>query len=822
MLRGGIGMFKKISLLCLCVGLLCGAAAWASAEAITPCDECVDFVVKSDDYRHWEECEVCGTQQNHTYHSVYCNDTTVCVDCSRENCHYSELLHSDELIYHSDKVRHYEVCPLCDAGLSYSVHQVDCSAPTVCVICQYDEAEPYIINHGEMLIGSSDTEHWEYCSVCGAEDWRMPHYATCEVPDVCGFCEKSDCVIAEVEHSGFWEWHSNASDHWMQCSACEQADEATRDTHTEECPNVGVCVICGDDSCRAAQSNGHTWKQAELQDPDSCSRFVCEICSKERVEGEHSFWCTDLTTCYNCGATGLTADEACVYHEHLEYVSDEAGHWQVCADCETDLKNVRKHTFSDELTGNEDGHGFACTVCGTFEETIPHVPYCNDETTCAYCDYVDAQGLVIYDVLHGDVVLRYDNTHHWYECEDCGEPAFDKEEHTAICSNPTVCRDCYQEIADVTVNGHVNIDWANVQTNGTHHWYLCLACGGEAQKDTHIACCSAPTTCDFCQRTNCTVSYVFHDGNYNGYGDGSGSYQWEDLDVHVYLCGWCGEAVETWYHVRDPKTGTTCSVCKGKMACRDEDHIYKYVYVDEDTCIDTCTICGFTYGFAENHVTNEGDPEGVCSNCGSEYGAQAPTPTPVPDAPTPTPVPQPDATPVPQPDVTGEVVIGDLPQAEVKEPTLVLPEDAQVNDSLRLRYEITEQQPARNTITYEVALLNDSNDTVDLPGECTLVFPYPAGMSENDRSLYFITIRHTRSDGVVDVYSSKEGTVLFLKQGLGVKVDTLSPFEITYAKNTAAEALPPTGDGESPWLYLLLLTAAAGALAFMRRKLRRA
>jgi len=827
-------MFKKIVGLCLCLGLLCGAAVWAQAsEAVTPCEECETFETVSDAYQHWDECTVCGTKTNYEFHSVSCEDKTECLYCGAKDCKYNDIVHGDEVTYTFDTVRHYEKCVLCEETITYDAHASYCASADTCYVCEAKGITPYTVVHGDYEIKTSQTEHWEVCADCGEEQWRDTHAAYCDAPEKCGYCDLENCTLEAVLHSGSWEMKHNSSDHWLECTVCHAADESTRDTHTEECPNVGTCVVCGAEDCNAAQTNGHTWEKVTPDDADACSKFVCSICDKERTEGEHSFWCTDTATCYNCGTTGLEADEANIYHEHLDYESDKDSHWQVCADCGTDLKNVRSHQMGDELAYDENGHYFACVVCGAYDELIPHSVECTDETVCAYCGYENADGVLYDGVLHGTTVTRYDEVLHWEECELCGEEAYGAEEHSAVCSNPTRCAVCGQEIADISVNGHVSIDWSKVYTDANYHWYKCAACGEDCQKTEHLASCAVPTKCDFCQMTGYTGDNIFHDGTYNGYGDGSGTYKWEDLDTHVYLCGWCGDPVETWYHVRDGKGSTTCRVCKGTMACEDEDHVYKYVYVDEAGCIDTCTLCGFTYGFAEDHVTEEGDPEGICSRCGEAFGTEAtptpepdePTPSPMPDAPTPepdepTPSPMPDA-PTPVPDVTGEVV-ETLPETQVKEPTLVLPEGTEDTGSVKLIYEVTEKDLVENTMTYEVSFVDENNEDVDLPGVCTLVFPYPAGMSESDRNLYFITIRHTRDDGEVDVFTSQDGSVLFLKQGLGVKVKSLSPFEITWQKNTAVDNLPATGDTAAPYLYLTLLAAGAAAVTLMRKKTRRA
>ncbi|MBR4081146.1 MAG: hypothetical protein IKK21_05125 [Clostridia bacterium] len=194
----------------------------------------------------------------------------------------------------------------------------------------------------------------------------------------------------------------------------------------------------------------------------------------------------------------------------------------------------------------------------------------------------------------------------------------------------------------------------------------------------------------------------------------------------------------------------------------------------------------------EVHHTLNGDPEKQCSVCGVTY------------------------------DISDNVVAADkLPEGKVNDPVLVLPEGVEDDGSLRLFSQLTEGNAADNSITYDVSLMDVKNHHVALPGECLLILPYPGDLNESNLKDYSIVIRHIRTDGTVDVFESRRGGVLALEQGIGIHVDSLSPFKISWEKLLDSDTLPLTGDNFNLWLHVVSLAFCAFSLNLLRRNLQR-
>lgn len=177
-------------------------------------------------------------------------------------------------------------------------------------------------------------------------------------------------------------------------------------------------------------------------------------------------------------------------------------------------------------------------------------------------------------------------------------------------------------------------------------------------------------------------------------------------------------------------------------------------------------------------------------------------------------------TPPPTPDssLVGDIVDGEsaldklLP---VKTPTLVLPNGTIEELDLTLRFNgpIKEE---KNSIKYDVRLVNSEGNKVDLPKECILCFPYPEGLDETSGNRYRIIIHHL-GDKKAEKYSTEDGTIDLKSQGLCIKVTSLSPFIIMWEKLPLAD-LPQTGDNSRISWWLALLTLSGIVVLTLKRK----
>lgn len=183
----------------------------------------------------------------------------------------------------------------------------------------------------------------------------------------------------------------------------------------------------------------------------------------------------------------------------------------------------------------------------------------------------------------------------------------------------------------------------------------------------------------------------------------------------------------------------------------------------------------------------------------------------------PTPTPAPTQTPTPDPSKRG-VIVGEnefrnLPP--VKVPTLVFPNGTVIPDDLTLRFngpDVIEEQK----IKYDVWLANGQGGKVDLPVESILCFPYPEGLDETGMRRYSITI-HQYDENGVKTFSTQDGTLELTKQGLCIRVSSLSPFVIEWEELPEVD-LPKTGDNSQIALWLAMLTLAGVTLMGLKRK----
>lgn len=123
-------------------------------------------------------------------------------------------------------------------------------------------------------------------------------------------------------------------------------------------------------------------------------------------------------------------------------------------------------------------------------------------------------------------------------------------------------------------------------------------------------------------------------------------------------------------------------------------------------------------------------------------------------------------------------------------------------------------------IHYELSLLNDAGEEVPLDkigGSAELFIPYPKGVDmENIQA----TVHHYSVSGEFkEAFGGYGGLELqYVKGGVVIKVQSLSPFVLSWTTISDPTALPRTGDDSQPlaWLILLAAVCTAGALYLAR------
>ena len=215
---------------------------------------------------------------------------------------------------------------------------------------------------------------------------------------------------------------------------------------------------------------------------------------------------------------------------------------------------------------------------------------------------------------------------------------------------------------------------------------------------------------------------------------------------------------------------------------------------------------------------------------------------------------------------TGERLVcaeGSLPDAALLSPTVALKQGSGLQaDQCWLKFYELEDRRSTRRIAYDVDLLDRYGKSVSTDAPIQLILPYPEGLGWETAGGYQIKVIHEGKDGT-EQFSTAEGSLECLKQGLSLNVTHFSPFEITWSEavespeataapeptaapeatatpeltaapeatatpelTAAPEATaapepttrpPQTGDGGRPSLYLLLLLGSAAALLLLRK-----
>lgn len=202
------------------------------------------------------------------------------------------------------------------------------------------------------------------------------------------------------------------------------------------------------------------------------------------------------------------------------------------------------HLHSGTMTYDDTEHWYVCEECGMDVDRGEHYAKCTNPTTCWVCK---AEGVTMSWLWHNFDVRHYSDTECWNVCLDCDEE-FNRQPHIAFCTAPDVCVNCGQTV----VTAHV-AHWGEreIQYNNTECWEICKDCGSEMNRCRHYGACDDATTCLRCKQTGVTLDGVQH------------SYvQKHDAKTHWYACEVCGSTHSNQKHWAYCDTeANTCKEC---------------------------------------------------------------------------------------------------------------------------------------------------------------------------------------------------------------------------------------------------------------------
>lgn len=332
-------------------------------------------------------------------------------------------------------------------------------------------------------------------------------------------------------------------------------------------------------------------------------------------------------------AVPAMAEEAC---DHPEGECIGVGVFE-CWECGESVETITGEVYHN-VNGNwehNDTHHWGSCACGAKSVNEVHVSYCNDDQ-CWACG---EEGVTIGDPqCHpGNISYEYDGTSHWGVCSGCGKE-HDKEQHTVPCIE-TECIACGMTATAATPLYHMDV-YEDYDSDDTHHWYSCGACGEKIKKAEHDFQNWEVVDEATCTETGKERSICFVCGVGSKDRDiealGHTVTEWETVNEPAACMGWDGQKVgtcdtcgeEIWENV--PFEGEALG-----------EHVFEsWTEVTPATCTEAgeemslCSYCGredsvreieaLGHEGGEMEVTKEatctepGEKVGKCTRCGAE------------------------------------------------------------------------------------------------------------------------------------------------------------------------------------------------------------
>lgn len=402
------------------------------------------------------------------------------------------------------------------------------------------------------------------CTASAQEVQEHNHYALCTDPTHCAVCG-ADYDGDLIDHADIdWGKYSFDDDnHWVQCNACNERVHESR--HYSYCTDPNKCVECG------AEYDGsnvqHFWASDYSWD-------------------ENYHW----TECLECGQK---SGDLCAHYAYCDNPHK-------CVDCGADYNGEVMHYWASDLSFDDKYHWTECLECGEVAggEKSEHYADCSNPTVCIDCGQ---EGVTMAWVNHNYDMENplHDDAYHWYECKDCHE-VINKEEHHIRCNKPGVCNECGIEYEGSAVS-HFSVDWDNIQSDDTYHWYECADCGEKINYDEHFASCTNPDVCVECGKAVTNTDNVIHNVDFDD--------PQYDPDGHWFICQDCKQKVYESNHFAsctDPGKCAVCGIAYTGDNVSHEDVDWEHAQYDSEKHWNLCRACG-------EHV-DEGEHYALCTS----------------------------------------------------------------------------------------------------------------------------------------------------------------------------------------------------------------
>jgi len=376
-----------------------------------------------DDEKHWDKCVKCGFDKDEgTQHTEYIDGE--CVECGYICTHEAGKVRYEKLNDSECKA----VCEKCNEEVK-TEHNYE---NFVCLNCK-EECNHTIFNTG---VSTSISVCKLKCGTCGFLSEGTHKYNTI------GSCEKCTYMC---EHSN-WEIKYDDNNHWEECSICHfKKSENSHSVRDRRCTKPGCEYVC--------KHLEHEWQVAN---EEQCN-YACEICGKVEKTEEHKY--NEITgICIKCSYQ-------CLHTGEFKWEVAGIIHSKICIKCKTEVERGI-HSFSEE-------------------KNIPE--YLADNATCERpalyyysCETCGAEGTETFeagDKLEHNYTIKYDNTSHWEECNECNTQR-SKSEHSVIdgkCTKPG-CGYEWEKCEHVLVG---------TKYDHESHWKVCSLCDEKIDEADH-------------------------------------------------------------------------------------------------------------------------------------------------------------------------------------------------------------------------------------------------------------------------------------------------------------------------------------------------
>lgn len=489
--------------------------------------------ISYDDKQHWGDCGRCGNQIDAAEHTLTMtwDDTCHWMVCSE--CGYVDGFKRD----------HFE----------------DCTNLGICSECGQRDVTFYTTWHNNQIRNHDESKHWYECvdcgevtsnkdrhrftesvwissTECGSMCWYCeyvypdsdPHEAICTEPNVCVNCGETDIVVDELEHNFNWEDYEKVSD--TECApVCSDCGNLSPNyyLHAAYCTEPDTCYYCGETGVTIDEVD---CREYTMLHDEYYHWEGCENCGAifDCVYG-HEAECSNPNVCIYCDASEVYMEK--IWHDDTKYEHDQYYHWAVCVTCG---EKTRYEKHSSDCT-DDPGICWSCEASGDEVEIITE---------------------------HSSSIswISIDATQHQPICYRCGENVGEPVNHLANCNEPTHCILCGAD--QVTAEYSHEIDYADDPAHdNTHHWYVCTICGEPAEIERHFNSndCTDPKTCTYCDAENVdAILYHVYD-NFDGGEHTKEGHVFSSSEGHWWHCNLCGD--ET-IHPHEFRDGSYCEICQ--------------------------------------------------------------------------------------------------------------------------------------------------------------------------------------------------------------------------------------------------------------------